>query len=116
MMMSESAVEIARCEACSAEVRDGSLFCYNCGGAVKKPSTVAETVGEPTKPPATETRATTPPMRSAASLRTRRRAINREPVKVSWERREGSPNVFIVTTIFLVLAATVLLVLALYLR
>ena len=32
--MADTLVENKICEACGAEVRPGSLFCYNCGGAV----------------------------------------------------------------------------------
>ncbi len=32
--MAETLVEKKICEACGADVRPGSLFCYNCGGAV----------------------------------------------------------------------------------
>jgi hypothetical protein len=32
--MAETLVEKKICEACGADVRHGSLFCYNCGGAV----------------------------------------------------------------------------------
>lgn len=32
--MAETLVEKKVCEACGADVRSGSLFCYNCGGAV----------------------------------------------------------------------------------
>lgn len=32
--MAETLVENKVCEACGADVRSGSLFCYNCGGAV----------------------------------------------------------------------------------
>jgi hypothetical protein len=34
--MAETLVENKICEACGADVRPGSLFCYNCGGAVSQ--------------------------------------------------------------------------------
>jgi hypothetical protein len=34
--MAETLVEKKICEACGADVRPGSLFCYNCGGAVQE--------------------------------------------------------------------------------
>lgn len=34
--MAETLVEKKICEACNAEIRPGSLFCYNCGGAVSE--------------------------------------------------------------------------------
>lgn len=37
--MSETAVQEEICDICGVEVRDGSQFCYNCGGSVSaKPS------------------------------------------------------------------------------
>ncbi|HVF30467.1 MAG TPA: hypothetical protein VNA22_05825 [Pyrinomonadaceae bacterium] len=113
--MVKTAVEIARCGGCGADVRDESLFCYNCGAAVgKAPETASEPVPEPAaEKPLTADR---PPLRTAASMRKQRRAFNRQPVKVSWEQPEGSPKAFVVTTIVLALGAAVLLVLALYLR
>lgn len=35
--MAKTLVERKICEACGADVRPGSLFCYNCGGAVEAP-------------------------------------------------------------------------------
>ncbi len=34
--MAETFVEKKICEACGADIRPGSLFCYNCGGAVSE--------------------------------------------------------------------------------
>jgi len=120
--MVETAVEIAHCKACGAEVRDESLFCYNCGASVsqvKEPEDEKQGAPSNSAVPsdaAAERGDRRPPLRSAASLRKNRRAYNRQPVKVSWEPPPGSPKAFIVTTIVFALAATVLLVLAFYLR
>lgn len=35
--MSKTLVEKKICDACGADVRPGSVFCYNCGGAVSPP-------------------------------------------------------------------------------
>ncbi len=40
--MTESVVETPVCEACGADVRKGSLYCYNCGGPVAPESIAAE--------------------------------------------------------------------------
>ena len=115
-MMSETAVEIARCGACGADVRDESLFCYNCGASVTaEQAPVAETKLEPAPPPTTSSMAR-PPLRSAASMSKHRRAFNRQPVRVTWEQPDDSPKAFVITTIVLALGAAVLLALALYLR
>ena len=34
--MADTLVENKVCEACGAEIRPGSMFCYNCGGAVSE--------------------------------------------------------------------------------
>ena len=112
--MVETAVEIQRCGACGADVRDGSLYCYNCGASVAR-APIAEAVNE--KPaPGAEGREPRPPLKTAASLRKHRRAMNRQPVKVSWEPPEGPAVGFIITAIALTLGAVLLIVLALYLR
>ena len=110
--MAETVVEKAACAKCDAEIRDESLFCYNCGSAV---APVAEPTAEPeTNGPLVETKR--PALRSAASLRKQRRAYNRQPVEISWEPRESSPGLFILATVLLTSAAIILLALALYLR
>jgi len=114
-MMTETAVESSVCEACGADVRDGSLFCYNCGGPVGKsaPDTSESAARDEivnVEP------ATRPPLRSAASLRKQRRAFNRQPVEVRWESPSGSPTGFVIATIVLAAGALVLLIIALYLH
>ena len=112
--MVETAVEIQRCGACGADVRHGSLFCYNCGASVP-PALIADAVEE--KPALIEAiREPRPPLKTAASLRKHRRALNRQPVKVSWEPPEGPAMGFIITAIVLTLGAALLIVLAFYLR
>jgi predicted amidophosphoribosyltransferase len=117
--MTETAVQTPRCEGCNADVRSESLFCYNCGAAVKTqpdPIEVRTAVlpePEPEKAKAPDTR---PPLRSAASLRKHRRAANREPLQITWERPDDSSTAFVVTTIVLVVGGLILLTLAFYLR
>ena len=109
--MAETAVEKAVCSACGVDVRDESLFCYNCGGSVGNTQTAIAEVEHAAIP--TEPR---PPLRSAASLRKHRRAFNRQPLEVSWEPREGPATIFVVATVVLTVGALVLLLLAFYLR
>ena len=113
--MVETAVESSVCEACGADVRDESLFCYNCGGPV---ATTRERLVETSisEEPTDIEPAAKPPLRSAASLRKQRRAFNRQPVEVRWEHPAGSPTGFVIATVILTAAALVLLILALYLR
>lgn len=123
--MAETAVEIAVCEACGADVRDESIFCYNCGKRVvteisdSKPVEANPLAADSLRDAAPIVQSpndTRPPLRSAASLRKQRRASNRQPVEVSWEPATRSPAAYIITTIVLATFALVLLVLALYLR
>jgi hypothetical protein len=113
--MVETAVEIQRCGACGADVRDGSLFCYNCGASVG-PAPIADAVVDKPELLADPIREPRPPLKTAASLRKHRRALNRQPVRVSWERPEGPAMGFIITAIVLTLGALLLIVLAFYLR
>ena len=111
--MPETVLTAEACAACRAEVRDESIFCYNCGERVKndEPAVEADPVVEKLEPVAER-----PPLRSAASLRKQRRAFNRQPVEIIWEPANRPPVGFIITTIVLVAGSLVLLVLALYLR
>ena len=127
--MTETTVETPKCEACDADVRSESLFCYNCGSAVSEKAEPPASKDEPLNrgpvvreakegadqdPPVVKS--TRQPLRTAASLRKQRRSSNRQPAKVSWEEPQGSSIAFLITTVVLVLGALVLLALALYLR
>lgn len=113
--MAETVLTTAVCDACGSEVRDESLFCYNCGERVRadestteiKPAEKAEPVVQP---------GSRPPLRSAASLRKQRRAYNRQPVEITWESPSRGPIGFVITTIVLALGSLVLFLLALYLH
>lgn len=119
--------DIAVCEGCGVDVRDESSFCYNCGkqivvspDAVTPPVLIGDLVEE-TRPSAEAEGPAglpgpKPALRSAATLRKQRRAFNRQPVEVRWERPTGLGIGFILTAILLTTAAFVLLVIALYLR
>ena len=109
--MSETAVEKAACATCGADVRDESVFCYNCGSSIVNEQTAIAEVEHEAVP--TEPR---PPLKSAASLRKHRRAFNRQPVEIRWEPRDDSRAVFVVATLVLTAGALLLLLLAFYLR
>ena len=112
--MANTTVTEAACDLCGAEIREGSLFCYNCGTAVEAEHVETKTsVPEVSATPKVPDR---PPLRSAASLRQQRRAANRQPVEVSWEPKAQTSMLFIVSTLVLAVGAFALLLIALYLR
>jgi uncharacterized Zn finger protein (UPF0148 family) len=112
--MANTTVTETACDLCGAEIRDGSLFCYNCGTAVPEDRVEAKTSAPVVSTePAVKER---PPLRSAASLRRQRRASNRQPVEVSWEPKADPPVLFVVASVALALGALVLFLIALYLR
>lgn len=119
--MAETVAETAVCDSCGVDVRDESVFCYNCGEKVKsEPTTLEENYRELAADPDKETTPAAsperPPLRSAASLRKQRRASNRQPIEVSWEPPTRPPVGFFIASIGLAVGALVLLLLALYLR
>jgi hypothetical protein len=115
--MSQTAVEELICDVCGAEVRDGSLFCYNCG------TSVAEPVKHSPEPQSSELPSNggstgkvndlvkpTP----TGKVRPRNRPVqNREVV---WAERDGVSLGFVVTTAILVLLSAVILIAGFYFR
>ena len=120
--MANTTVTETACDLCGAEIRDGSLYCYNCGTAVPTKAVESEPVKAEAAPAVAETPAAVPetnnrpPLRSAAALRKQRRAFNRQPVEVSWEPKEQTPMLFIIGSLMLAFGALVLFLIALYLR
>ncbi|MBC7900948.1 MAG: hypothetical protein H7070_12955 [Saprospiraceae bacterium] len=126
--MAEIVIETMVCDACGADIRDGSVFCYNCGETV-----VQTPVEEPPKsgkngdkaqmsdPAGSEfekrpVNAEPEKLRSAASLRKRSKAYNRKPAEFVWEKRSGPSPAFTIVTIILLIFTGILLFFAFYLR
>jgi hypothetical protein len=116
MSSTEQVVKTARCPKCGSEVRDGSLFCYNCGGRVtcvdeNKP--LVETppaFGEPPTKPA-------PGLRSARDIRRRERTFDRKPKEVVWEPSTTTPDLqLIIITSGVIVFTAVVILMVLYLR
>lgn len=126
-MMNETVVEKPFCAACGADVRAGSLFCYNCGSAVAEAdnipaenevsvdATTARTNGAvPAKEILPGSRG---PMVTAAGLRRRPKSRQVKPKEIVWEaREERTDGLFIVTTIGLLIFAIAAVVVALYFK
>lgn len=124
--MPKTALQTAVCDICAAEVRDGSVFCYNCGGSLAKTEDP-----EPIPPPAEPIIAVPKPVsngrvakvedgpakrRVEHSDRRRVRASNREPAEIVWEPRTGVSWVFVVTSIVFVIVALAVVIAAVYVR
>lgn len=124
--MPKTAVKIAVCDICGADVREGSVFCYNCGGSLTK---AAEP--EPIPPPAETIVARAEPTsnglatkagevpakpKGQASDRRKVRAWNREPVEIVWEPRDDVSWIFVIASILFVIVALALVIAAVYVR
>ncbi len=122
--MAETLVKNEVCSACGVDVRDGTLFCYNCGSSVtadvissgknEKPNEngksenglFTENISEDKKIAVVEDEITDekivseafaeekPKLKSAASMRKRPKTIQRKRIEVVWEEPESAPNVW----------------------
>jgi hypothetical protein len=127
--MAEGVVDKRECEACAAEIREGSLFCYNCGRSLEASVTASG--------PATDQPAVTPEPRtgpnggnplgsavidagSGVPQKTRakrgRRSYVRAREKVTWVAREEPPRLFIGATVAIVVFSAMLLIIAMLLK
>jgi hypothetical protein len=124
--MPKTAVQAAVCDICGAEVRDGSVFCYNCGGSLAK-ADKPEPIPPPAEPIITVARPVNnggitggerdPAKRRIERAERRRvRASNREPAEIVWEPREGMSWAFVIVSIVFVIIALVLVIAAVYVR
>lgn len=124
--MAETVLEKEICDACQADVRPNSLFCYNCGESVtiensdepegeifaedipiEKPEseelfdngkTNAKIIkNDEIKPEKPEiNKKEKPKLRSAASLKKRGKTIKTKEVLVTWEEHENAPNAWFI--------------------
>jgi uncharacterized Zn finger protein (UPF0148 family) len=124
--MPKTAVETAVCDICGAEVRGGSLFCYNCGGSVSK-ADEPEVRAVPSEPIhsvevesengiKTEIEATPVEVGREKAGRRKVRAANRQPAEIVWEPRQGVSWGFMIATAIFVIFAVALVIAAFYLR
>ena len=121
--MAQTAVKEVICDVCGAEVRDGSLFCYNCGASVTGPVAQSEVQTPEPEPRSSERSSNGTPIGEENNLakptpsgrvRPRKRPVqNREIV---WAERDGMSLGFVVTTVVLVLLSAVILIAGFYFR
>ena len=110
--------EVVACPKCEAEVRPGSVFCYNCGGRItfveESPAPTAERIetvitdNKPTQP--------APGLRSARDIRRREREAERKPKEIRWEAAVDSDWQLVIITAAVLVFTVVVIVLALYLK
>lgn len=136
----EMVTESAICRKCGAEVREGSVFCYNCGtrmtaeiepgrGQVSnglsesRPAVTpaAPADGPVPAPVADKPLSSSPPDKHSAALPTaasvrRRRPRSPRSVEVIWQERQGPGWGFVIGSAVLVVITIMLLLLSLYLR
>ena len=124
--MPKTAVDTAVCDICGAEIRDGSQFCYNCGGSLSK-TEEADPIPPPAEPiiavtePVTNgsvTKIEAPPAKPATERSDRRRvrAANREPAEIVWEPRDGVSWTFVIVSVVFVILALAIVIAAVYVR
>ena len=123
--MPKTAVQEAVCDICGAEVREGSQFCYNCGGSVSILESIApdpipapsEPIVKPDEKPTNGNATYDPSKRRSERIEKRKvRAANRQPVEVVWQPREGMSWPFVIGSLVFVLIAIVVILAAFYLR
>ena len=144
--MPETVTESLICNVCDTEIRDGSVFCYNCGETVSDTQIEEDIVPEINDVPVSDSelkeaaidndmraafeeadeierdteelsvKAKPDKLRSAASLRKRARAYKRRPAEFVWDKRSGPSQAFIVVTLVLTIFTGVLLFLAFILK
>jgi hypothetical protein len=117
MSLSETVVKPVRCPKCDAEIRDGSAFCYNCGGRVVDENVTDEgPISSPTRPDETLSKPA-PGLRTARDIRRRERTVDRKPKKVVWEPAMAEPDLqLIIATAAIIIFTVIVILMVLYLR
>ena len=105
------------CCACGTEVRDGSLFCYNCGGAVGDEKTVLEGTSYANNGPGSPTKNGDAGIKGRnRSSRNALRKRSNEPVQVTWKRDEKAGIGFLLVSVIIAILSLALLGIAYYLH
>jgi hypothetical protein len=102
------------CPGCGVEARDGSEFCYNCGG---KLSADAGAVSSEEPLSNNGFRAVGPGAVTKGRERRRRpKPISNDPIQVRWQRDEDPGIRFLIVSVIMGLIALLLIGLGFYLR
>ena len=114
--MPKTAVQSPTCDICGAEVREGSLFCYHCGGSLKPEDRESTQISEvPTALPVPTNGNTKTAKATRRESRQLKRA-ERGPVEVVWAPREGISLIYLVAGTVLLIIAISLFVVAMLLK
>ena len=117
MSLSEIVVKPVRCPKCDAEIRDGSAFCYNCGGRVAVDNVADEVPISSTSVPEETSSKPAPGLRTARDIRRRERTVDRKPKEVVWEPAAAGPDLqLILATVGIIIFTVIVVLLVLYLR
>jgi uncharacterized Zn finger protein (UPF0148 family) len=125
--MSEAVVEQGVCSKCGAEVRDGTTFCYKCGGRVATQEEIFSKMNGPTAALEDESKAALDDLAQklksepegepqaqlakAAEERRKARVSQRKAREFVWEPRNDTPiGLFVSVGVVLVIAVLVVLV------
>lgn len=114
--MPDAVVETPICDICGAEVRDGSQFCYNCGGSVSKAEDISEMPVAIPMPESANGSAKGTPANVDKARRRNVRAANRQPVELVWQQRNGIGLPFVIGALVLVSIAVALFIAANYMH
>ena len=116
--MPKTAVQTPICDICGADVREGSQFCYNCGGSLSRPEVVPVQSPPPPSLPAPVARSNGTPKNVPADKREARprRNVDRGPVEVVWQPREGVSLGYVIVGVILLILAIILLIAAMWLK
>ena len=128
--MAETTIEKTVCENCGVDVRENTLFCYNCGGRVadipeSAPSVNTDPNGTDEKEIADETRAAldelsqkfkdedaeeTDKLAAAAAERRKARVRPRKKREIVWEPADATPDRLFILITLLICAMTAAIV------
>ena len=109
--MVEAVLEQVVCEGCGVDVREGTLFCYNCGASIKGDE--QERLAD--HKPETENNGHSPDeadkLAAAAIERKRSRVAHRKTAEYVWESTadEGAPLTLLIAVLITVFALLVVL-------
>lgn len=113
--MPNAAVKTPVCDICGVETREGSDFCYNCGGSLKQTAPAAKVPDAPAVVPPTNGSAKADANEQPRGAR-RRKNPPRGPVEIVWEPRSGISIGYIVGSIILFTIAILLFAVSLFLK